>query len=431
MHRRNFLRNSGMGLAAWSVMPHQLSAFDHVISDLHAYASSRQHALLVEDEAYWNIVRAAFRREGNYINLENGYFSPQAEPVLLSTQRNAAYINATSSHFMRREQEQAIETARTALADFLGVDAAGLALTRNTTESLNTVIAGFPWQRGDEVVNGNQDYGSMNEAFEQNALRYGFSMKTAAVPLLPQGDEEIVQAYTRLISGKTRMLHLTHLINLSGQLIPVAKIARASRAINPGICVVVDAAHSIAQLNFRLPELEADIVGASLHKWLCNPLGAGMLWMKQEWIPRIWPLMGDTGIAPDNIRRYEHQGTRPLQNLMSIPHAIAFHRSIGTELKEARLKFLMKRWAAAAAELPTLRMQTPWNSEGRNSAIATVGHESLSPGQLAQLLFDKHKIFTVAIEHPVVRGVRITPHLYTSLGEVDALIKALKNPAGF
>ncbi|MBU6325093.1 MAG: aminotransferase class V-fold PLP-dependent enzyme [Bacteroidetes bacterium] len=430
MQRRTFIRNSGMGLAAWAALPQELPGFDQVIPDLNAYAAGHEGLSLVEDEGYWDIVRTAFRREGNYINLENGYFSPQAEPVLLSTQRNAAYINATSSHFMRREQEQAIETARTALAGFLGVDVAELALTRNTTESLNTVIAGFPWLRGDEVVIGNQDYGSMNEAFEQNARRYGFSIKTAEVPLLPQSDEEIVKAYTRHIGIKTRMLHLTHLINLSGQVIPVVKIARAARAINPGICVVVDAAHSIAQLNFRLPDLEADIVGASLHKWLCNPLGAGMLWMKRDWIPRIWPLMGDTGAAPDNIRRFEHQGTRPLQNLMSIPHAIAFHRSIGTELKEARLKFLMKRWASAAAEMPALHLQTPWSSEGRNSAIATVNHDSLSPGQLAQLLFDKHKIFTVAIEHPIVKGVRITPHLYTSLNEVDALIRALRNPAG-
>lgn len=431
MQRRTFIRNSGIGLAAWATLPQGVYDYEGLTAELNAYAGRQKGLSLVEDEAYWDIVRTAFRREEKYINLENGYFSPQPEPVLLSTQRNAAYINATSSHFMRREQEQVIESARVALADFLGVNLEELALTRNTTESLNILISGFPWERGDEVVIGNQDYGSMNEAFEQNARRHGFTIKTAAVPLFPESDEEMVLAYTRHISAKTRMLHLTHLINLSGQVIPVAKIARAARAINPNICVAVDAAHSIAQLKFSLPDLEADICGASLHKWLCNPLGAGMLWMKPAWIPRLWPLMGDTGISTNNIRRFEHQGTRPLQNLMSIPQAIAFHRSIGTDLKEARLKFLMKRWASAAAEIPELRLQTPWNLDGRNSAIATVNHQSLSPGQLAQLLFDKHKIFTVAIEHPVVRGVRVTPHLYTSLTEVDAFVQALKKPSGY
>ncbi|MEN9512078.1 MAG: hypothetical protein RLZZ370_1897 [Bacteroidota bacterium] len=431
MQRRNFLRQSGMGLAACSLMPLSLNAFDHVVAELNTYRAAKPGLSRVEDEAFWNIVRTAFRREGDFINLENGYFSPQPEPVFQSTWKQAGHINATSSFFMRREQEQAIETARAALAEFLGVPAEELALTRNTTESLNTVIAGFPWKTGDEVIIGDQDYGSMNEAFRQNARRYGFQVRTANVPLLPKTDEELVRAYTMLIGPKTRMLHLTHLINLSGQVIPVAAISRAAKSINPNICVVVDAAHSIAQLEFQLPDLASDIVGASLHKWLCNPLGAGMLWMKPEWIPQIWPLMGDTGYAADNIRRFEHQGTRPLQHLMSIPHAIQFHRAIGGSLKEARLKFLMKRWASAAAESSVLSLQTPWNQEGRNSAIATVNHNSLSPGQFAALLFDQHKIFTVAIEHPVVNGIRITPHLYTAPSDIDALVQALKNPAGY
>lgn len=429
MQRRNFLRQSGMGLAACSLMPLSLNAFDYVVAELNAYQAANPGLSRVEDEAFWNIVRTAFRREGAFINLENGYFSPQPEPVFQATWKQAGHINATSSFFMRREQEQAIETARTSLAEFLGVSAEELALTRNTTESLNTVISGFPWKAGDEVIIGDQDYGSMNEAFRQNAKRYGFQVRTASVPLLPRTDQELVKAYVSLIGPKTRMLHLTHLINLTGQVIPVAAIAKAAKSINPNICVVIDAAHSIAQLEFQLPDLAADIVGASLHKWLCNPLGAGMLWMKPEWIPQIWPLMGDTGFADGNIRRFEHQGTRPIQNLMSIPHAIAFHRNIGSSLKEARLKYLMRRWASEASITPGLRVLSPWNQESRNSAIATLAHESLSPGQFATLLFDKHKIFTVAIEHPVVNGIRITPHLYTSLDDVDALVQALENPA--
>lgn len=430
MQRRNFLRQSGMGLAAGAFMPFSLSAFDQVMPDINTYKAAHPGMSLVEDEGFWSIVRTAFRREGDFINLENGYFSPQPEAVFQSTWKQAGRINATSSYFMRREQDQAIEAARTALAEFQGVPAEELALTRNTTESLNTVIAGFPWKAGDEVIIGDQDYGSMNEAFRQNARRYGFTVREASVPLLPRTDEELVKAYVSLIGPKTRMLHLTHLINLTGQVIPVAAIARAARAIKPDICVVVDAAHSIAQLDFQLPQLEADIVGASLHKWLCNPLGAGMLWMKPEWIPRIWPLMGDTGMSESNIRRFEHQGTRPIQNLMSIPHAIAFHRTIGSSLKEARLKYLMRRWASEASITPGMRLLCPWNQETRNSAIATLAHESLSPGQFAALLLDKHRIFTVAIEHPVVNGIRITPHLYTSLDDVDALVQALGNPSG-
>lgn len=419
------MRHAGMGLAA-SALP--IPAFDAAAAALEQYTARLSDAEdRFKDEAYWSIVRSAFRREGDFINLENGYFSPQPEAVRDYTNRQGSHINASSSYFMWREQEAAIEGARTALAGLLGVQAEELALTRNTTESLNTVIAGFPWKQGDEVVIGDQDYGSMNEAFMQNARRYGFTVRTAAVPLLPENDAAVVQAYVSLIGPHTRMLHLTHLINLSGQVIPVATIAKAARQVRPDICVVVDAAHSVAQLDFKLPELEADIVAASLHKWLCNPLGAGMLWMKAPWIPQIWPLMADTSISPFNIRRFEHQGTRPIHHLMSIPEAIAFHRRIGAGIKAARLRYLMERWAGEAAKMPSLRLLTPWNQAGRNSAIATVAHLSLSPGQLAHLLFEKHRIFTVAIEHPVINGVRITPHLYTRAEDCDALVAALKS----
>lgn len=418
------MRHAGMGLAA-SALP--IPAFDAAAAALEQYTAGLTDAEeRFKDEAYWSIVRSAFRREGDFINLENGYFSPQPESVREYTNRQGAHINATSSFFMRREQEAAVENARVALAGLLGVPAEELALTRNTTESLNTVIAGFPWRAGDEVVIGDQDYGSMNEAFMQNARRYGFTVRTAAVPLLPENDEAVVKAYVSLIGPRTRMLHLTHLINLSGQVIPIAAIANAARQVRPDICVVVDAAHSVAQLDFTLPDLGADIVAASLHKWLCNPLGAGMLWMKAPWIPQIWPLMADVSVSPFNIRRFEHQGTRPIQNLMSIPAAIQFHRRIGAGLKAARLRYLMQRWAEPASAMPALRLLTPWNREGRNSAIATLAHDSLSPGQFAKILFDKHRIFTVAIEHPVINGIRITPHLFTKPEEVDALIAALK-----
>ena len=418
------MRHAGMGLAA-SALP--IPAFDAAAAALEQYTAGLSGAEdRFKDEAYWSIVRSAFRREGDFINLENGYFSPQPESVREYTNRQGAHINATSSFFMRREQEAAVENARVALAGLLGVPAEELALTRNTTESLNTVIAGFPWRAGDEVVIGDQDYGSMNEAFMQNARRYGFTVRTAAVPLLPENDEAVVKAYVSLIGPRTRMLHLTHLINLSGQVIPVAAIANAARQVRPDICVVVDAAHSVAQLEFTLPDLGADIVAASLHKWLCNPLGAGMLWMKEVWIPQIWPLMADTSQPVSNIRRFEHQGTRPIQHLMSIPAAIQFHQRIGAGLKAARLRYLMQSWAEPASAMPALRLLTPWNREGRNSAIATLAHESLSPGQFTKILFDKHRIFTVAIEHPVINGIRITPHLYTKPEEVDALIAALK-----
>lgn len=375
------------------------------------------------DENYWKNVRALFKRPEGFINLENGYFSHQPLSTLTAHQKNEADINTRTSFFMRREQQPAIENARMALSGFLKCDAEELALLRNTTEAMNIVIMGFPWKKGDEVVLGNQDYGSMNEAFQQAAKRFGIVLKYAQVPLRPRKDEDVIDAYTRLFTRKTRMVHLTHLINLSGQVIPVAKIATEAKKRN--ITVAVDSAHAVAHLDFGIPDLNADFVGASLHKWLCNPLGSGFLWMKKEFIPKVWPLMGDTSQPSNNIRRFEHVGTRPIHTLQCIPEAIAFHNKIGSTIKEKRLRYMMQYWTRKVAGVPKIHLNIPWEDETRCGAIANVTVDGFTPNKLAETLFSKYRIFTVAIEHPAINGVRITPHLSNSLEDLDALVNAL------
>jgi len=375
------------------------------------------------DENYWNNVRALYTRPEGFINLENGYFSHQPASTMAFHQQREKDINTRTSVFMRTEQQAAIENAREALANFLKCDKEELALLRNTTEAMNIVIMGFPWKKGDEVVLGNQDYGSMNEAFQQAAKRFGIVLKYAQVPLRPRKDEDVIEAYTCLFTRKTRMVHLTHLINLSGQVIPVAKIAAVAKKRN--ITVAVDSAHAVAHLEFGIIDLQADFVGASLHKWLCNPLGSGFLWMRKEFISKIWPLMGDTSQPANNIRRFEHVGTRPIHTLQCIPESVAFHNKIGSTLKEKRLRYMMQYWTSKVAKQPNVHLNTPWEDAVRCGAIANVAVEGFTPTKLAETLFSKYRIFTVAIEHPAINGIRITPHLSNTLEDLDALVNAL------
>jgi selenocysteine lyase/cysteine desulfurase len=235
--------------------------------------------------------------------------------------------------------------------------------------------------------------------------------------------DEVVKAYSSLFTANTRMVHLTHLINLTGQVIPVAQIA--SLAHEKGIEVAVDAAHSVAHLDFKLPDLQADYVGASLHKWLCNPIGVGFLWMKKSHIQKIWPLMGDTDYPDTDMRKFEHQGTRPIHSLMTLPTAIALHHNIGSNLKMQRLKYLMRSCCERIADHPGIAINTPWNREDANSAIVNVAVKGFTPQQLADRLLKEFSIFTVAIDHPAVKGVRITPHVFTSVQDVVTLADAL------
>ncbi|MFY7947512.1 MAG: aminotransferase class V-fold PLP-dependent enzyme [Bacteroidia bacterium] len=417
MKRRNFLGHSAAWVGALSLSPLENSAA------LLPMPQAPKHGNPATDEAYWDQIRLFYAKPKGFINLENGYFSPQALPTLYAHQKLESDVNTRTSWFMRREQEAAIESSRQALATFLGVPAEELALTRNTTESLNTLISGYPWRKGDEVVIGNQDYGSMVAAFQQAEKRFGIVIKVADVPLTPFLPDEVVKAYSSLFTANTRMVHLTHLINLTGQVIPVAQIA--SLAHEKGIEVAVDAAHSVAHLDFKLPDLQADYVGASLHKWLCNPIGVGFLWMKKSHIQKIWPLMGDTDYPDTDMRKFEHQGTRPIHSLMTLPTAIALHHNIGSNLKMQRLKYLMRSCCERIADHPGIAINTPWNREDANSAIVNVAVKGFTPQQLADRLLKEFSIFTVAIDHPAVKGVRITPHVFTSVQDVVTLADAL------
>lgn len=414
MQRRDFISGS-IALAGTTLINNRLMS--------QSLPTSPEPDAGVADENYWNKVRALYTRPDGFINLENGYFSHQPASTLAFHQQSEKDINTRNSVFMRKEQQAAIESARTSLAGFLRCDAEELALLRNTTEALNIVIMGFPWEKGDEVVLGNQDYGSMTEAFQQAAKRFGIVLKYAQVPLIPNSDEEVTEAYQRLFTRKTRMVHLTHLINLSGQVIPVVKIAAEAKKRN--IAVAVDSAHAVAHLEFGIADLQADFVGASLHKWLCNPLGAGFLWMRKDFIPALWPLMGDTSQPSNNIRRFEHVGTRPIQTLQCIPESIAFHNKIGSALKEKRLRYMMHYWTSKVAKTPKIKLNTPWEDATRCGAIANVAIDGYTPGKLAEILFSKYRIFTVAIEHPAINGVRITPHLSNTIEDLDVLVSAL------
>lgn len=421
MQRRNFIKSASAAGIIAGTMPSSL------IGKSSSFVTKKmleEGGHTPEDESYWEMVGSCFSHKLDFVNLENGYCSPQPLSTLEFQIKRQRYINLTTSYYMRGEMSASVEVSREYLSEFLKVPAEEVAITRNTTESLNTVILGFPWKPGDEVVIGDQDYGSMNEAFEQAARRYGIVVKKAKVPVLPNNDDEVVTAYSQLFTKKTKMVHLTHLINLSGHVIPVAKIAETARKL--GILVAVDAAHSVAHIDFNISELNADFVAASLHKWLCCPLGLGMLWMRKEHIPTIWPLMADTGLANTDIRRFEHHGTRPFHIIESIPEAIKFHNIIGSTPKMLRLKYLMKKWCGAVSEIRGVSINTPWNDDTINSAIALLNIDGYTPTELSKKLMQEYKIFTVAIEHTAIKGVRITPHLYTSIKDIDYLIKSVK-----
>lgn len=415
--RREFLRTLGAAAAVPAFSRRGAGSFEEVLAGW----AHQSLAAAAGDEEFWETVRGEFRQSPAFVNLENGYLSPQPESTLRVLEEEIRAFNLRPSHYMRRDWNADRQRVTRELAELAGCGSDELVITRNTTEALGTVIAGLPWREGDEAVMTDQDYGTMLEQFRQVGRRHRVKCVEIPLPLHPGDDEEIVQAYERAITPRTRVLLVTHMINLTGQILPARKIAEMAHA--RGVEVILDAAHSFAHIEFEFRETGCDYLGASLHKWLCTPAGAGILIVRREKIAGVWPLLGETSLPADDIRKFERLGTQPAWILRTIPEAIRFHRAVGPARKEARLRSLQQRWTSRAAEVSGVTLNTPGGT--RSCAIANVAVEGKSPAAVSDALFERHRIYTVPIDHPTAGGVRVTPHLYTRPADLDALVDAL------
>ncbi len=413
MNKREFLQAAGGTSLGLIFSPDRL-----------AYMARVPAARLAADDPFWDAIRARYVLTPDYINLESGYYSMQAEPVLDAFLGHVRAVNRAASHYMRTVLDENKARVQARLAKMAGCGADELVITRNTTESLDTVIAGYDWKPGDEAVMASHDYGAMLAQFALQARRHGMVNKIVHIPLHPKSDDEIVERYAAAITDKTRLLMICHVVNLTGQVLPVAKVAAMARA--RGVHVMVDGAHAFGQLQFTIPELGGDYYGASLHKWLGCPLGAGILYVRKDRIAGLWPLFAAVNVEDDDIRKLNHTGTHPAHTDLAIEDAIAFHEAIGAERKEARLRYLQNFWTSRVRGKPRIVVNTP-TDPARTCAIANVSIEGVPPRELARRLMDEHRIWTIAIDRKAagIEGVRITPHVFTTTAELDALVAAL------
>ena len=302
----------------------------------------------------------------------------------------------------------------------------GTLVTRNTTESLDTIIGGYPWKEGDEAVYAEQDYGAMRNMFDLQERRHGMKCNIVSVPNHPKSDEEIVQLYAKTITEKTRLLMVCHMINITGHILPIRKIC--DMAHTQGVDIMVDGAHAFGHIDFQMKDLDCDYYGGSLHKWLSAPPGTGLLYAKKSKIPQIWPLYAGGDLEKDDIKKLNHTGTHPCHSDLAILNALDFQEKMGMKNKEARLRYIQRYWSDKLRDYPNLILNTPVEVH-RSCGIANVGIKGIKPHDLADRLLEQHKIWTVAIDGVGVHGCRITPNVYTSIGELDNFVPVMKKMA--
>ncbi len=380
---------------------------------------ARSPRMIARDEEYWEIIQRAYTQDAGFINLESGFFSPAADSVVNAQVENLRMINRIPSFYMRRRMAGERAELKQIIGRFADIDPEEFTVVRNTTEALNAVIHGIPLDAGDEILYSSREYPSMREALEQRASRFGTVNRVIELPWMPQSQDEIVEAYAAAITPRTRYILASHMIFLTGQVLPIRDICDMAHA--RGVEVIVDGAHSFAHVNRTIPELGCDYYGASLHKWLGAPLGTGLLWMRKEHIAKVWPLFGDRGAQEGDIEKFHHIGTHPQGTDQAIVDAIHFHEAIGGERKEERLRYLKNYWVERVIELPGVHINTPLGDD-QSCAIANVLVDGMTPADLVDALWGRHRIFTVSVE----QGARIAPNVFSRLSDLDALVEGLK-----
>jgi selenocysteine lyase/cysteine desulfurase len=377
---------------------------------------------LTTDEDFWYYMQQAFTVSPNLINLNNGGVSPAPKTVQDAVKRYYDLTNEAPSYYMWRVLDTGRESLRANLAGMAGCSKDEISMNRNSTEGLETIIFGIPLKAGDEVVVAKQDYIHVVHAWKQRALRDGIRINWVDLALPSEDESYLVSQYVKAFTPRTKVVTITHVINWNGQILPVRKIA--DEAKKRGIDVLVDGAHSFAHFDFRIPDLNADYFATSLHKWLYAPIGSGMLYVRKEKIAPIYPLFGADKPGEDDIRKFEHLGTRPFYIEEAIGKAIEFNDMIGIDRKQKRLHYLKNYWMERVKDIPKVVLSTSMDPRW-GCAIGMVSVAGKPPGELDSFLFAKYRIHTTTIIWEGVSGVRVTPNVYTTTKQLDLLVQAI------
>jgi len=417
MDKRRFIKSLGALSFSPLISASELSDFKPISKNL---------PFINNEDELWKTVRSHYTLKDEYINLESGYYNIIPNPILDHFISHVKRVNIEGSYYMRKDLNKNKDRVTSELANLVGSTPDQIAITRNATESLDLVISGFPWKKGDEAIYAKQDYGTMKEMFEQISDRYGVVNKIISVPNHPKNDEEIVSLYEGQITSKTKLIMVCHMINITGQILPIKKICEMAHSY--GVEVMVDGAHCVGHFDFSIDDFNCDYYGSSLHKWLATPLGAGLLYVNKNKTHRIWPLLANGNTDKTDIKRLNHIGTHPVHTDLAISNSIDYLKWIGMERKEKRMRFLQRYWSDKLRNVKNVIVNTPQDID-RSCGIGNVGLTNMSPSKMEDLLFKKYNIFTVAIDYANVKGCRISPNIFTTTEELDSFIKAVKEMA--
>ncbi len=424
--RRTFLR-SAVGSTAAFALAALRDDWTQRVRAANRLVMGRSPEEVAADEAYWFAVQQAFDIDRSLINLNNGGVSPSPRIVLAAMKRQMDIANHAPSRGLWQLQDPQVEHVRRRLARTFGCDLEEMAITRNSSEALQIAINGIDMAPGDEFLTTTHDYPRMVNQIKQRVMRDGVAIKQFSLPVPVESHEQMVRLFEQNITPRTKVILLCHIVNITGEILPVLPIAQMAR--RRGILTIIDGAHAFAHFTYKYDDLDCDFYGTSLHKWLTAPIGTGFLFVRKERIKDLWPLQAPPDPKSENIRKFEEIGTHPAAPRLAIAEALTFYHGIGPKRKECRLRYLRDHWARRLMHHDRVRINTNLDS-AHSCAIANVQIEGIDPVALNGHLWARHKIITTPIKHADFEGIRVTPNVYTTLREIDIFCEAMEDVIG-
>jgi selenocysteine lyase/cysteine desulfurase len=424
--RRSFIQKTIAISSTLSLSPLAQQAIAEDVSDALINLNKKSPTDAAGDEELWQRMAQAYTVSPTILNLNNGGVSPQPKVVQEAVDRYYHLSNEAPSYYMWHILDRGREEIRRKLAELGGVSKEEVAINRNTTEALATVTWGLTLSKGDEVVMTKQDYPNMIQTWKQKELRDGIKIKWLNFSLPTENDDVVLKSFIDATTSKTKVWHITHMINWTGQILPVKKLCEEARKRN--IISIVDGAHTFAHMDFKITDFNPDYYGTSLHKWLCAPFGTGMLYVKKSNVAGLWPLFPNDRPTADDIRKFETLGTRSFAPEQAIGQAIDFHNAIGTKRKEERLRYLKNYWCKKLIQHPRIKLHISLKPEYA-CALGNFSIDGMDPGTVTDTLFKDYQIHTVGITWENIKGTRVTPHIYTTTKDLDRFVEAVLNIA--
>jgi selenocysteine lyase/cysteine desulfurase len=420
--RRSFFRKSLCVAGTLALSPIARQAMAEDVSDALLSLNRLSPEAAVTDEDLWARMAQAYTVSPNILNLNNGGVSPQPKVVQDAVDRYYHLSNEAPSYYMWQILDRGREAVRRKLADLAGTSPETVAINRNTTEALATVTWGLTLNKGDEIIMTRQDYPNMIQAWKQKEMRYGITIKWLSFNLPIENDDAVVKEFINATTSKTKIWHITHMINWTGQIMPVKRLCEEARKRN--IISIVDGAHTFAQMDFKITDFNPDYYGSSLHKWLCAPFGTGILYVKNENIAGLWPLFPNDKPTDANIRKFETLGTRSFAPEQAIGQAIDFHHAIGSKRKEERLRYLKNYWCEKVKSNSRVKLHISMKPEYA-CALGSFSIDGMDVGTVSSRLFSEFQIHSTSIKWENITCVRITPHVYTTTRDLDRFVDAV------